>query len=272
MRPSTRCSRSFYKLFLPGSIVIKRNNETLANRPSVTKENRFKSSIQYVHVYLYIWSAKRTTPLKADAQQKFKSDTVMNEQTNTEWKRNVVLVDATYLDEIVFRFSVQLERMLERAMPKLDLPRWLDYVSLDGGLRPAQNQIQALLVYDKPKAQLVNIAPSDLRKELDGKAFKDNLGEFSLATFPVEDEVVTRGALMVQSVEMLLTSEKVQRLMVVADMANYGSLLRGVLRNTHGKDVTLFTLEPADGFHCNQERLTYSLMAALGVRGEELPQ
>lgn len=196
----------------------------------------------------------------------------MNEQSGTEWERNVVLVDATYLDEIVFRFSVQLERMLERAMPKLDLPRWLDYVSLDGGLRPAQNRIQVLLIYDKPKAQLVNITPGDLHKELDGKAFNDNLGEFSLSTFPVEDEVVTRGALMAQSVEMLLTSEKVHRLMVVADMADYGSSLREVLRDVHGKDVTLFTLEPADGFHCNQERLIYSLMAALGVKGEELPQ
>lgn len=196
----------------------------------------------------------------------------MNEESNTAWKKNVVLIDATFLDTITFRFTVQLERMLERAMPKLEVARWLDYVSLDGGLRPGPNQIQALFVYDKDHPQLVNIVPSNLQSELDGQAFNDNLGEFSLATFPVEEEVVTRGTLMAQSAGILLTSEKVEHLMIVADLHEYGTSLRTVLRDVHGKQVTLFTLEPATGFHCNQEMLSYSLMAALGVKGEELPQ
>lgn len=188
----------------------------------------------------------------------------------SQWKENVVLIDADYLDGQVFQLSVQLERMLERRLPPLDLARWLDYACLDGGLRPGSNEVQVVMIYTKTKSVMANVSPSDFRSDIDAKAFKDNLGEFMMAACPVEDEVVTRETLMVQSVEMLLTSEKVKRLIIVADMPHYGSGLRKVMKESRDKDITLLTMQTETGFHCNQEMLSYSLLAALGVKGEEL--
>jgi hypothetical protein len=194
----------------------------------------------------------------------------MNATDGSQWKENVLLIDADYLDGQVFQLSVQLERMLERRLPQLDLARWLDYACLDGGLRPGNNEVQAVMVYSKEKGVMNNVRPGDLSRDIDAKAFKDNLGEFLLAACPVEDEVVTRETLMVQSAEMLLTSESVKRLIIVADMALCGDALRKVLRDARQKDITLLTMQTESGFHCNQEMLSYSLLAALGVRGEEL--
>jgi hypothetical protein len=38
----------------------------------------------------------------------------------------------------------------------------------------------------------------------------------------------------------------------------------------HPKRVTVFTMEPKTGGNFRQEILGYSLMAALGIRGEEI--
>ena len=122
-------------------------------------------------------------------------------QPEVEWAENVILADADYLDSLVFDVSVQLERMLERRLPKLDLARWADYVALDGGLRPGDNAVQLLLIHSKKKGILKNILPANLATEIDGQAFRDNLGEFSLSAFPVEDTMVTPGQLFTRPTE-----------------------------------------------------------------------
>ena len=191
-------------------------------------------------------------------------------QPEVEWAENVILADADYLDSLVFDVSVQLERMLERRLPKLDLARWADYVALDGGLRPGDNAVQLLLIHSKKKGILKNIMPANLATEIDGQAFRDNLGEFSLSAFPVEDTMVTPGQLFTQSVEALLTSERVKRLMLVGDMVAYGDDVAHALREADGKQVTVFGLHTQSGLRCPQESLSYSLLAALGVSSDEV--
>jgi len=192
----------------------------------------------------------------------------MTEQV--QWRENVILVDVDYMDRLIFEVSVQLERILCRRMPKLDIAKWLDYVALDGGLRPAGNSIQVMFIYEKDNSVLKNMLPSDLKRDLDGKAFSDNLGEFTLSSFPVETDVVSRGQLYVQSVEALLSSKQVKRMMLVADMGTYGAELKALLGESHDKDITLFVLQQENGFRVVQEMLSYSITAALGVRGDEM--
>lgn len=189
-------------------------------------------------------------------------------EENTEWEENVLLIDADYIDQLVFNVSVQLERMLGRRMPQLDIARWVDYLVLDGGLRPGENKTQVLFVYSKKKAFLKNLVPSSLAGELDGYSFRDNLGEFSFASFPVEEEVVSKERLYVQSVETLLASSRVHNLMLVPDVEACGQDLKTAIGRS--RNVLLFAPEPVPSFLCAQEILTYSLFAALGVKGEEL--
>lgn len=199
-----------------------------------------------------------------------KMDRSNSTSPEVQWAKNVILADADYLDALVFDVSVQLERMLERPLPKLDLARWADYVALDGGLRPGDNQVQLLLIHSKKKNILKNVLPANLTTEIDGQAFRDNLGEFSLSAFPVEETMVTPGQLFAQSVEALLAGERVERLMLVGDVAAYGDELAAVLKDTGQKQVTVFTLQTVSGMHCPQEMLTYSLLAALGVSSDEV--
>ena len=127
---------------------------------------------------------------------------------------------------------------------------------------------QVLFVYSKEKALLKNAVPSSLPADLDGKCFHDNLGDFFCASFPVEEEIVSMERLYLQSVETLLASSKVSNLMLVPDVEAYGHLLKGALSKS--RKALLFVTEPVTGFLCPQEILTYSLFAALGVKGEEL--
>ena len=188
------------------------------------------------------------------------------------WEENVILVDADWLDRFVFEVTVNFERMLERAIPKVALDRWVDYLSLDGGVRPGNNKIQVILLYDSENVVLKNCAPQSLTEELNGKAFRDNLGEFLFSTVSVEINFVTKAELFVQSMMALYSEDSIKRLMLVPNMDEYGTIIRDNLReiDCRKKEITLFATEPQQGLRCPQEILTYSIMAALGISGDEL--
>lgn len=185
------------------------------------------------------------------------------------WAETVLLVDADHLDRVAFDLIVNFERMLERRIPTGDLCRWLDCAALDGGLRPGDNEVQAIFLHSAAKTGLSHLAPGRFADELDGKAFRDNLGEFALLSFPVE-EVVTPEAFFTQALAALADAAEVKRLVVVADMDRCGADVRRIAAKTDGKDITLLTMEPAAGSGFRQELLGYSLMSALGISSDEL--
>ena len=188
---------------------------------------------------------------------------------NEKWSPSVILADAEYLDRVAFDLIVNFERMIGRRIPQGDLCRWLDCVALDGGLRPGDNAVQALFIHGRDTAALRNFAPSSFADELDGKAFRDNLGEFTLHSFPVE-EVVAKDDFLVQCLETLADAREVEHLMVVADLDTCGQRVKSVCAAAGGKDITLFSMQPLSGRGFSQEILGYSLMAALGISGDEL--
>lgn len=187
----------------------------------------------------------------------------------SQWSESVILIDADYADRVAFDLTVNFERMLERRVPPADLARWLDCLALDGGLRPGDNAIQAIFLHHPATTRLRCFNPGGLKDELDGKAFRDNLGEFTLHSFAAED-IVTPIQFFVQSIEAIAEAPAVKRLMVVGDTDNYAADLRKALLKTSGKDVTLFTMQPMTGGALRTEILGYSLMSALGVSAEEL--
>lgn len=186
-----------------------------------------------------------------------------------QWAPNVILVDADYLDNVAFNLIVNFERMLGRRIKQADLCHWLDCIALDSGLRPGDNEIQVVFLHDKQTTRLKNFSPSNFEEDLNGLSFKDNLGRFNLFAFPVE-EVVEKDEFVVQSVAMTADEKQVKRLMIVADMDACGDRIKRICAQTDGKEKVLFAMEPLTGCGFNQEILGYSLMAALGIRGEEL--
>ena len=194
---------------------------------------------------------------------------------NTEWKETVVLVDAEYVDRVAFALTVNFERMLGRRIPQADTARWLECVALDGGLRPQptdvslQTAIQVVLIYGREQQKMANFQPGDF-DALDGKAFGSGLGEFLLSCVKVE-EMVSKEDLYMDSLRVLANAKEVKRLLVVADMEQAAGRVKDALRGADPeKHITLLTMDPTAAGGFRQELLGYSLMAALGIRGEEI--
>ncbi len=190
----------------------------------------------------------------------------------SQWAENVILVDAEYLSRVAFDLTVNFERIINRRIPPADLCHWLDCVALDGGLRPGNNAIQVAFLHDQDQPELKNFTPARFADELDGQAFKDNIGEFSLASFPIEEEVVGKTDFLIQSLENVLASAETKRVMVIYDPDTCGSRARHAASTAGltGKDITIFTMEPTAGRGYYQELLGYSLMSALGIKSDEL--
>ena len=118
---------------------------------------------------------------------------------------HTLLVDADYVERVAFDLIVNFERMLGRRIPPAPLADWLDYVALDGGLLPAEgeaqtadNEIRVYFIHRPETAQLQNFTPAHFADEINGKAFADRLGEFSLSALAVEpvvdhDDLIRRG-------------------------------------------------------------------------------
>lgn len=189
---------------------------------------------------------------------------------DTKWTENIILVDADYVDGVAFNLIVNFERMLGRRIPQADMARWIECVALDGGLKPqadGSNVTQVVLVHEK--AQMDNFLPGML-EELDGKAFKGDVGEFLISCVKVE-EMVTKDELFADSLRIVSSAPEVRRLMVVPDAEHDYDKVRQTLRHADDeKRITVFAMQPMTGGQFRQEILGYSLMAALGIRGEEL--
>lgn len=188
-----------------------------------------------------------------------------------EWSENIILADADYIDSVAFNFIVNFERMLGRRIPKADMARWIDCVALDGGLRNGENETLVILIHNKRNAEAENFMPSNYDSELDGKAFKDSLGEFSISAVPVED-ITTKEELFTEVLALACAQKEVKRIMVVPDDEKYYEDVRSTLRRTDRDDLkaTVFGMQPRPGGNFFQEILGYSIMSALGIKSDEI--
>ena len=199
---------------------------------------------------------------------------MIQEEKTTLWSENVIVVDAEYVDRVAFNLIVNFERMLGRKIPAADMARWVDCLALDGGITPVEDSdggVTVVIVHEKDSKGFDNFVPASY-SELDGKAFKDNLGEFVFSSVPVE-HLTTKDGLLLDVVQAAMESEEVKRLMVVPNSEDgdcYDRLRQMLRRADEGKRITLFAMQPMVGGNFRQEILGYSLMQALGISAAEL--
>ena len=191
----------------------------------------------------------------------------------TRWSENVILADADYVDKVAFNLIVNFERMLGRRIPKADLAKWVDCVALDGGLRAGGHETLVVLAHRKEKAQLENFAPGDYAAELDGKAFKDSLGEFIISAVAIED-IADSEDYLTEALRLVTAQKEVKRVMVIPNAEDpyiYNKVREALNRvDDDEKRITVFAMEPMPGGNFRQEILGYSLMAALGISADEI--
>ncbi|MDD7529752.1 MAG: hypothetical protein PUK16_02195 [Prevotellaceae bacterium] len=196
----------------------------------------------------------------------------MNQPTpNPEkWSENVIIVDADHVDRVAFDLIVNFERMIGRRIPAADMARWLECIALDGGVREGKNNIHTILIHNKDSRKLNNFMPGDFEKDIDGKAFQSNLGEFTMAAVTVE-EMVTKERLLTDIVQFIGSRPEVKRLMVVPDdETTYESVRKALHHASPDLHAMLFAMQPMPGGNFKQEILGYSLMSALGIGADEI--
>lgn len=196
----------------------------------------------------------------------------VQQPNNIKWSENILIADAGYIDKIAFDLIVNFERMLGRPIPPADIARWIDCIALDGGLRAGDHDTQVILLHEKDTKRLENFLPADFKQDLDGKAFKDSLGEFVLSSIAYED-VVKKEDLLLDIIETVSSKKEVKRIMIVPDAEQDGlwDAIRHTLQQVdEEKRITLFAMQPLMGGNFRQEILGYSLLQALGIKGEEL--
>lgn len=184
---------------------------------------------------------------------------------------NVMLIDASYLDRTVEGMSTYFAPLVNRDLPKADLPLLLECLALDGGIRSGENEIQVIFIYETGENRMKHCTPSDLEKELHNVAFKSRLGEFSLFAFQSSD-MASCEELFSEAFQLAGVSDDVKRIILIPDGDSELSVLKPVLAEIKKKEsITLFGMNPlAFETGCAFEMLGFAVLQGLGVRSEEL--
>ncbi len=197
------------------------------------------------------------------------------EASKVKLSENIIIADADYLDYVAFQLSVQFERMIGRRIPKADLSQWAVAIALDGGLRndDQPHETQIVLVHEKQKRQMENFIPSIYDTELSAQAFNDEfLGEFRVDSFATND-IFRKDDYILDTINMTLSHEEVKRIMIIPN-GEQGTIyeeIASALRNAdESKRITMFAMQPMPGGNFRQEILGYSVMNALGIKGDEI--
>ena len=182
---------------------------------------------------------------------------------------NIIIVDADFVDRVAFDLIVNFERMIGRKIPNADMARWIDCVALDGGVREGKDQTQVVLIHSAKSERLENFTPGHFANELNGQAFTDNLGEFTINAY-TDEKIISKEDLLIDTLQLCCASDEVKRIMVVPDEDYYDRVSQALRHTGDNKTITVFAMQPMTGGGFRQEILGYSLMSALGIRGEEL--
>ena len=194
-----------------------------------------------------------------------------NNEQDIKWSKNVILVDADYVDKVAFNLIVNFERMLGRRIPQADLARWIDCVALDGGIHEGEQETQVVLLYSAKRQQMENFVPGQF-EEISSKAFKDHLGEFLINAYPVED-IVGREQQFCDMLQLMCSQKEVKRIILIPDseQEHIYNKVRATLRQVDDeKRITLLAMQPMANWNFLQEILGYSLLAALGISSDEI--
>lgn len=209
-----------------------------------------------------------------------------------QFKENVILVDADYLDSLAGDMRRNFSQFLGRQIPEADLAEWLVCAALDGGISEDEKvkqaweeiekketfdvqsaqEVQVVFVRSLSKTMLQHFVPANLLVGIDGQAFRDPfLGEFLISVVPEEKITGQDEPLFAESARYLQNCSDVKRLILVPNLQKYGSIILGDLEKAEeGASVVILSMQPEEGRGFRSEMLGYSLMHAFGIAPEEL--
>lgn len=182
----------------------------------------------------------------------------------------VFLIDANFLNLVIKDTQRYFEPLLNRQLKDIDLADLITYLALDAEMEEGDFSSEVIIAYDDKSSVLASCVPGNLREELDGKAFKNNFGEFAFATVQTEN-LVPLDDFYIDLLSLVADHAEVKKLVVISYNEEYGDRVTEVLKGAKSKEVIQFRMdEPEGDLPFRWEILAFSVMQALGIRGEEL--
>ena len=184
-------------------------------------------------------------------------------------KDKIILVDADHVQTVANVLRSDFERMLKRPIEKVDMAAWLLCCALDANWKGNQNEVQVVFVHSEGQSVMADFLPGDLAKEVDGKAFRDEvMGEFLLSA--VKEESINAGKpLFVQCFQALVEDKKKRSVILVPNLQRYGDALIEQLEHENECTTTMLSMLPFEGKSFAHVVLGFSLIKAMGIRSEE---
>lgn len=183
---------------------------------------------------------------------------------------HVILVDASYINKVGINMADYFSRQMNRIFPKADLAVLLECMAADAGMRPGENEVQVIFIYDDKLPEMNFCLPSQLAEEIDGKAFNGPMGEFSLYAFQPSG-LATREDLFMEALQLADASKEVQYLLLVPDEDAYVSRVSDFVRGmAEGKTVMMGMNPRMEKPVCRFEVIGYPLLKAYGIAPDEV--
>lgn len=191
--------------------------------------------------------------------------------TESSYPETAILIDADFLDYITYDFKRNFSRILNRELRDIDLSELLSYMALDGGIQKNESQeIGVMFIYDHSCPTFSICHPASLKKELNGVAFKNELGEFCVSSFSTEG-LTSVEEMFLDALQSLASSNDVKKLLVVGFNEHYGEKIVEILKSATGKNIIQFRMdEPSEKLPFHTEIIAYPIMGSLGIKSEEL--
>lgn len=148
-------------------------------------------------------------------------------EQKVEFSKNVLLIDAAFVNGFVASARQSLSEHLGRELPLIDLPTWLACLTLDAGLVQGENEVQVIWVHDEATRELSGCEPGEL-PSLNGMACRTPMGEF-LFSCVTPAGITGCGDLFVDLTAIALDAAGVECLMLLPYEQAYGDYFYGEL-------------------------------------------
>ncbi len=185
----------------------------------------------------------------------------------------VILIDAAYLDKEAGAMADFMSReVVKRTLSSADIATFLTAITLDAGITTGGNEIQVIFIHDKNHSELAHWTPCSLTHSLNNMAFRNELGEFSLAAYSNEQELISTEVLYSEIMKLLAVSKGTQQLLLVGDITNTYIQQCQSLEEVTDRKVSFFSMNPNDASKTSlrHHQIGFSLLKALGIKADEL--
>lgn len=191
-------------------------------------------------------------------------------EEKTKFPDTVFLIDVEYLNAVNSDLKKHFTGVLGRELPDMELDKLITYLALDADIPAGEKEIMVILIHNSQTKRVFNCIPSDINKELQNVAFRNNLGEFQFTSLSTEG-LTTHEELFLNILEVITDSPDTKKIVFIPFEGNNDSKFKEIIKEKGGKEFVQFGMKKPDIQPRHKwDFLAFPLMQAFGIRGDEI--